>query len=152
MTPMLWAVPTSPTRRMRRREAPASDSLISGPQMRAPCLLPGTVASVPSCCARNVLANGRSSSLSYGRTDYRWEAFRKACIQDTCTASPILLLFLNLQCSMCPLFCSAIRVQRRRPPMWTCCYPSALWSMHPKTARGSTMNFGSLCPMEMPWC
>lgn len=70
---MLWAVPTSPTKRMRKSGALASDSLISGPRMRAPCLLPRTVASVPSCCARNASANGRNSSLSYGTTDCRWE-------------------------------------------------------------------------------
>lgn len=64
----------SPMRRMRKRGAPVSDLLISGPRTRAPCLLPGTVAYALSFSARNVSVNGRNSSLSYGRTD-----FRQAC-------------------------------------------------------------------------
>ena len=83
MTLMLWAVPTSPTRRMRRRGAPASDSLISGPRRRAPCPPPGTVASVPSCCARNDSASGPNSSLSYVITDYRWEVVQLSKSPDT---------------------------------------------------------------------
>lgn len=83
MTLMLWAVPTSPTRRMRRRGAPASDSLISGPRRRAPCPPPGTVASVPSCCARNASASGPNSSLSYVITDYRWEVVKLSKSPDT---------------------------------------------------------------------
>lgn len=71
---MLWAVLTSPTRKMRKRGARASSLLISGPPMRAPCLLPGTVAFVPSCCVKNALGSGPSSSLSYGTTGYKWDA------------------------------------------------------------------------------
>lgn len=146
MTQMLWAVPTSPTRRMRKRGALASDSLISGPRMRAPCLLPGTVASAPSCCVRNASDSGRNSSRWSGRTDCRW---RKLVIIHL---GYILSLFFNLNYPTCAPICSATRVLRTHAPMWTCCCPSALWYMHPKTARGSTMSSGSPCPTEMRWC
>lgn len=74
-TLMLWAAPTNHTRMTKRSGVLTSSSLISGPQLRAPCLPPETAASVPFCSAKSASASGASSSQWYERTDYKLEAF-----------------------------------------------------------------------------